>query len=76
MIGRYAMCAPSLVFWALSSMHWSDWGWETWWPEYNRSLGKPLGSFKREGKYKFSREFERLSVTLDCDGFVTTFQWH
>ena len=58
-----------------SGMHWSDWGWETWWPEYDKPLGKPLGPFKREG-FKFSRSFEHLDVTLDCDGFATTFDWH
>jgi hypothetical protein len=61
-------------------MHWSDSGWETWWPEYDKPLGKPLGGFKREGKYKykFSREFEHLTVSLDCEhvGFATTFDWH
>ena len=60
----------------LNRMHWSDWGWETWWPEYDRPLGKPLGPFEREGKYKFSREFEHLSVKLDCDGLATSFEWH
>ena len=78
------MCACSCVVYvwmyvgvAGCRMHWSDSGWETWWPEYDKPLGKPLGGFKREGKYKFSREFEHLTVSLDCDvGFATTFDWH
>ena len=42
---------------------------------YDKPLGKPKGPYKRDG-YKFSREFEHLSVALDCDGFATTFDWH
>ena len=45
-------------------------------PSPSLAVGKPLGPYKRAGKYKFSREFEHLSVSLDCDGFGTSFEWH
>ena len=46
-----------------------------WWPEYNEKLGAPLGKFARDG-YRFTRHFEHLTVTADCETLRAEFNWH
>ena len=36
-----------------------------WWPEWDKKLGPPKADYKRDGMV-FTREFEHLSVSLDC----------
>ena len=36
-----------------------------WWPEWDKKLGPPKADYARDGMV-FTREFEHLSVSLDC----------
>lgn len=58
-----------------SGMHWDDIGWHVWWPEYDLPLGAPLGPYTRSG-FKFSRSFEHVDVSADCQTLQATFDWH
>ena len=59
-----------MQLWWIGQMHWSDWGWETWWPEYDRPWVS-LWAHSNVKAVQVLREFEHLSVGLDCDGFAT-----
>ena len=39
-----------------------------WLPEWERSPGPPRSFARWDGGTKFTREFERLTVSVDCDG--------
>ena len=58
-----------------SGLHWTDSGWHYWFPEYDRPLGKPKGSFTRQG-FVFRRSFEHVDVMANCETLETTFDWH
>jgi len=57
-----------------SGQHWDDPGWHVRWPEYDRKLGEPLAPYTRDG-YIFTRRFEHLTVTADCESLAATFKW-
>ena len=61
-----------------SGMHWADNGWDTAWPSFNKELGRPAGPATRTGAHGslFTRVFEHLTVTLNCSGLATSFDWH
>ncbi len=46
-----------------------------WYPEYDKPLGKPLGDAKREG-WKFSRDFEHLSVWVNLETREAEISYH
>ena len=57
-----------------SGLHWDDIGWHTWWPEYDRPLGKPFGGYRRSG-YIFTRSFQHVDVSANCQTLKATFNW-
>lgn len=59
-----------------SGMHWADWGWGTDWPAFAKKLGRPRGpAVRAPDGFSFEREFEYLTVRLNCTALKTKFDW-
>ena len=46
-----------------------------WYPEFDRTLGKPLGDASSPGPGLYVRAFEHLNVTLDSGKKIATINW-
>jgi len=57
-----------------ASTGWYDGNWR-YHAQYEWRLGAPLGPAVQEAKYRWRREFERCSVSVDLERRVGTFGW-
>jgi hypothetical protein len=64
-VAAFLMGAGNQSFMA-NSHGWTDGG-TSWHPEfYEQPLGRPLGRSVQSGGYTWHREFEHVTVTLNC----------
>ena len=57
-----------------AAANWYDQDWQ-WHAQYDWKLGAPLGPALRQGKYQWSRGFERCAVSVDLETATGNFSW-
>ena len=50
--------------------------WEEVEPLYTRKYGAAIGSLEQVDKYAFRRQYEGLTVTVDCANRNASYDWH
>jgi len=72
----FLICAEKYSYFRIHEGYSADQNdrWMRWFPEYDRPLGAPSGPAKKDG-FRYSRTFERASVTLDIRNRTAEIRW-
>ena len=70
----FLICAGEYAYFDYSWGYKSDMGGLDWYPEFNKALGPPKGEAARE-RWKYHREFEHASVSVDLSSKAAHIDW-